>query len=458
MGTVTKRGKSYRIRIYDGYDINGKQIERTLTYTPPPELSAKAAEKEAYRQMYQMEDRIRYGYSCNGRIRFCEFADLWFRNYAEPQLRAKTTARYRLLMIRINAAIGHLRLEKITPLHIMEFENSLRGTVAVNRSYIPTIDLRKELAERGITKVAFGAHSGVSQTTLSSVYTGKAISYACADKIATALHMPFNTIFRAGNEEKKLSATTIQHYHRLVSNILSAAVKWQYIPYNPCKHITPPKKGESDILYLDDVQAKEFLKYISQAPGYYRRPTILLLLTGLRRSELLGLEWRDIDWQAKTMRINRTSQCVAGKGTYTDTTKNKTSNRIVAISDQCIKILQEQYAWQLLQQNTLGNAWKGEGRIVVDEHGKAFNPDRYTHWFSKFMRKHPDPDYPRITLHSLRHTYATLCISKGIPLTAVAKQLGHANVSTTAKIYAHAIRSAQIAATDAVGDMFAELL
>lgn len=83
------------------------------------------------------------------------------------------------------------------------------------------------------------------------------------------------------------------------------------------------------------------------------------------------------------------------------------------------------------------------------------HPDRVTHWFGKFIKR---TDLPPIHVHSLRHTYATLCIANGVPITAVAAQLGHANVAITAKIYAHAIKAAQIAAADKVGGLFASII
>lgn len=83
------------------------------------------------------------------------------------------------------------------------------------------------------------------------------------------------------------------------------------------------------------------------------------------------------------------------------------------------------------------------------------NPDRLTQWFGKFIRR---TDLPQIHLHSLRHTYASLCIANGVPLTAVAAQLGHSNVATTATIYAHAIRSAQLAAAVKMDTLFADIL
>ena len=83
------------------------------------------------------------------------------------------------------------------------------------------------------------------------------------------------------------------------------------------------------------------------------------------------------------------------------------------------------------------------------------HPDRLTRWFAKFIQR---TDLPPVHIHSLRHTYATLCIAQGVPITAVAAQLGHANVATTATIYAHAIKSAQIAAADKIGGLFQDIV
>ncbi|OKZ68140.1 MAG: hypothetical protein BHV88_13565 [Clostridiales bacterium 41_12_two_minus] len=197
------------------------------------------------------------------------------------------------------------------------------------------------------------------------------------------------------------------------------------------------------------------LKLLQSEPGMYRRAISLLLLTGLRRGELLGLEWKDIDFKNRTLTISRTSQYLPKRGVYTDEPKNKSSRRLVLISTQVVLILQEQQRWQAFQASQLGNGWDPCGRIITGEDGSPLHPDRLTRWFAKFIQR---TDLPPVHIHSLRHTYATLCIAQGVPITAVAAQMGHANVATTATIYAHAIKSAQIAAADKIGGLFEDVL
>lgn len=453
MATIQKRGKSYRIRAYAGYDIEGKQIERTTTWSPPDGMTDRQAEKEAMRQAVLFEEKIKNGEACNGRIRFADFAEQWLAAYARPQLRLRTVARYEELLVRINAAIGHLPLEKIRPTHLLDFYKTLSESEPINATYRCTVDLKAILKERQLTKAAFSSLSGVSLTTLGTTFQKKPISRSSTEKICNSLGIPIASLFSPCNPQQVLSSSTVQRYHSLISKILNDAVHWQMIAYNPCTRISAPKSLAPEIAYLDDDQAKALMKLLRSLPSHYRRAYALELLTGLRRGELLGIEWSDIDWGQKSIRICRTSQYLPGHGVYTDDTKNRSSQRIVMISDQIIRMLQEQYQWQQLQKKALGDAWIESGRVITMPDGHPMRPDHFSSQFKKFVKNSGLPD---IHLHSLRHTYATLCIAKGEALTAVAEQLGHANIATTAKIYAHAIKSAQVSATNTIGDLFGE--
>lgn len=453
MATIQKRGKSYRIRAYVGYDNEGKQIERTTTWSPPAGMTDRQAEKEAARQAVLFEERIRNGEACNGKIKFADFAEQWLSTYARPQLRPRTIARYEELLVRIRTAIGHLPLEKIRPTHLLDFYKSLSESEPINSRYQCTVDLKALLKEKQLTKATFSALSGVSLTTLGTVFQKKPVSRCSAAKICNSLDVSLTSLFHPSNPNQVLSPSTVQRYHSLICKILNDAVHWQLIPYNPCARISAPKSSAPEIAYLDDDQAKALMKLLRSLPSHYRRSYALELLTGLRRGELLGLEWKDIDFEQKTVQICRTSQYLPGRGIYTDTTKNQSSQRIVMISDQIVRLLQEQYQWQQLQKKTLGDAWIENDRVVTMPDGSPMRPDHFSSHFKKIVKESGLPD---IHLHSLRHTYATLCIANGEALTAVAAQLGHASVATTTKIYAHAIKSAQISAANTIGNLFDE--
>ncbi len=456
MATIKKRGNSYQIRVYTGYGTDGKQKELTKTWTPPYGMSQKQSDKEAAFQATLFEQQIQTGITANPKTKLTDFANYWMTVYAIPNLKAKTVTRYKGLMVRINANLGHISLNKIHPGTLLEFYKQLAAEQPENVTYRCVTDFKELLKQHKQTQASLSQQTGVSIGTLYNIIRGRNTSLATAQAICTALSIPFETLFVPENPERHLADQTVRHYHRLLSNILNSAVSWGFLTYSPCTRISLPELAEPEISYLDDIQANQLLKLLSSEPCIYYRPICLLLFTGLRRGELLGLEWKDIDFKKKTMHISRTSQYLPGKGIYTETTKTTSSNRFVCISDLVVSILQKQLLWQQQQYARNPKSWVNSGRVVTSENGAPMHPDRLTRWFGKYIKNHPE--VPPIHLHSLRHTYATLLLADNVPITAVAAQLGHSNVGTTERFYAHNIQSAQILAAQKIDKLFEEPL
>lgn len=125
MATISRRGASYLIRVSCGYDMTGKQIVKSMTWKPPADLTEVQTEKEAHRQAVLFEEKCRTGQVLEVTVRFADFAALWLTDYAEKQLRPTTYARYKAMLPRINAAIGHIRLDRLQPHHLMQFYANL---------------------------------------------------------------------------------------------------------------------------------------------------------------------------------------------------------------------------------------------------------------------------------------------------------------------------------------------
>lgn len=125
MATIQKRGNSYKIVVSCGYDLNYKQIRRSMTWTPALGMTERQIKKELDRQAVLFEERCRTGQVLDGNIKFADFAEKWFTDYAEKQLRPRTVQRYRDMMQRINAAIGHIRVDRLQPHHLMQFYSNL---------------------------------------------------------------------------------------------------------------------------------------------------------------------------------------------------------------------------------------------------------------------------------------------------------------------------------------------
>lgn len=222
----------------------------------------------------------------------------------------------------------------------------------------------------------------------------------------------------------QLSANSVRAYHRVISSILSKAVKWGYIPFNPAMNAELPKQEPKEAPHLEEAEARRLLELLHNEPMKYRAMITFDLLSGLRRGELLGLRWCDVDFQNQTITIEQTSSYVSGKGIYTDTPKNKTSARPLKLSRSAFLMLQEYKDWQDAQRAACGDFWKDkDGRVFTGNDGAPVHPDALTKWFAGFVRR---SGLPKVSIHSLRHTYASLMIADGTPLVVVSRRLGHA--------------------------------
>lgn len=449
MATVRKRGNSYLFRCYDGVDEStGKQREFTMTWKPPAGMTEKRADKEAQHEAALFEERVRTGQVCGERLKFSEFARRWFDDYAAVQLRPRTVARYNELMNRILPALGHLQMDRIRPAHLMTFYKELSKTTKPE-SYTAQIDLKAAIKQTGQTQSAFAVAAGVSCVTLRTAMQGKSIAAKTAEQISTALSIPVEKAFNA-NPVKQLSSKTVLHYHRLLSSMFHTAVEWQIIPANPAERVKPPKVQAKEAVYLDNEQALHLLALLQSQPITYRTAVSLLLYTGMRRGELLGLEWPDVDFEHGTLTINKSSLYLADRGVFEDGTKNQSSSRVIPIPATALQLLADFKKWQISERLRLGPLWQDSGKIFTTTTGAPMHPDVLTGWFHDFIAS---TDLPPIHLHSLRHTNATLMIANGVAVTTVAGQLGHANAATTEKIYAHAIKSAAAASAQVLDDL-----
>ncbi|MCL2766449.1 MAG: site-specific integrase, partial [Peptococcaceae bacterium] len=175
------------------------------------------------------------------------------------------------------------------------------------------------------------------------------------------------------------------------------------------------------------------------------------------RGELLGLCWSDIDFITETINIERSLQYATGEGVYLDSTKSEKSDRSLKLSPVAFSLLREYKQWQDDYRETCGSYWQnplGVDLIFTTETGNYIHPDSLTGWFGEFIKR---TDLPSVCIHSLRHTCASIQISDGVPLVVVSKRLGHAQVSTTANIYAHVIQSADERAAHVI-DKFADVI
>lgn len=452
MASVTKRGSSYIIRTSLGYDSKGKQIQKFTTWKPEPGMTTNQIAKELERQKVLFDEKCQSGRILDSTIKFSEFADFWMVEYAEKQLRPTTIARYRDLLKRINQAIGHIKLEKLQPNHLMEFYGNLSdGNQRQGKKFQSKIDLKQYLKGLKITQERLVKASGVGENVVFKACKGLTVSEKSAVKISEALGRPIGKLFESPiYSEKPLSGKTILHHHRLISSILEKAVKWQILFSNPCSRVEVPKVKRTEARYIDERQALELLECLKREPIQYQAIVTILLYSGIRRGELCGLEWKDIDFKDGLLDVNKTSLYLKDKGIFEDLTKTYSSNRVIRIPLSALNVLKQHKREQNMARLQLGDRWVDSRKIFTQWDGKPVHPDSLSGWFSRFVKKN---NLPQISLHSLRHTNATLLVASGTDLRTISKRLGHSNMTTTANIYTHAIQTADERAAEALNDI-----
>jgi len=449
MASIIERNGHYFIMVSGGYDSNGKQIRHTMTYSPQEGLSEKQVQKKLNEQAVLFERKVRSGKVLDGGITLKEFSERWVREYGESQLAPQTLSANKHMLKRILPNIGHIRLDKLQPHHLSELYAKL-GTERNRKglSYIPTPLFMEKI--KGITQAEISKRSGVCLVALSEVYKRKAISEQSALKLCKVFKVKMKEGFILSRPARFLSSNTIKKHHRLLSAILQRAVYWQLIPDNPARRVQPPKTKRFEAKYLDEVQCGRLLELMDDQPIQQKTMIRLLIFSGMRRGELCGLEWKDIDYDNNMISIERTSQYLPNFGIYTKDTKTVSSKRKIKLPGHVFQMLREYKAWQNQLRLRMGDLWTDTDRLFIQDNGKAIHPDSITKWFSKFIKQ---TDLPQISIHSLRHTNVTLLIAGGIPLTTVAKRVGHCDSTTTTRIYAHAIRTMDEMASEVLDDM-----
>lgn len=449
MASIEKRGKSYRIITFCGYDVTGKQIKKAMTWTPPQGLTSKQVEKALKREAILFEEKVQNGLYLDGNITLKEFSEKWFNDYAQKQLKETSLTGYKDILPRILQALGHIKLCKLQPHHLISFYNNLEEHgIRLDTKYKACENIKDIIAAAGFTQKTLSEAANVGVSTIRACVNGHNVQKATADKISKVLER--DDLFIPQDENKKLSDNTIAKYHRLLSTMLTAAVQWQIIPLNPCSRVKPPQVEYKEAQVLDEKEVAQLINCLNGEPLRYRVAIMLILYTGLRRGELCGLNWNDIDLDNGFIHIKRALLYTPNKGIYEDTTKTRQSNRVIQIPADMVALLKEYKIEQLSRQLLLGTQWIATDKVITSDCGGYMHPDTLTSWFNKFIKRHNLPD---AHIHTLRHVSATLLIAGGVDIATVSNRLGHSNKSTTLNIYTHAIKSADARAAEKLQDI-----
>lgn len=239
-----------------------------------------------------------------------------------------------------------------------------------------------------------------------------------------------------------------------MATILADAKRQRLVEHNFASrdYIAPIQGHKKEVKILNDKEAKQLAGYLDKLDNpRWKIALLIALFMGIRRGELVGLEWKDIDFENKTMTIARSVQDIVGFGIITKEPKTENSKRTISMPDKLIEYLHEYKAWWQNQKKYLGDRLGDTDRLFCTEDGTDISPGSFRVRLQKTLAK---VDLPKVTLHSLRHTSITLQLVASVDMKTVSARAGHSKASTMSDFYSHFLKNSDIHASEVINKIF----
>ena len=247
--------------------------------------------------------------------------------------------------------------------------------------------------------------------------------------------------------EGGLSVRTVRYVHAVLHRALRDAMRWQLLTRNVTEAADPPKEGTVARPMMRTWSAETLRSFLAACEGDRKHPAWLLLAsTGMRRGEVLGLSWDDVDLETAQLAVRRTLVAVDMDVAFSEP-KTQRSRRVVALDATTVAALRSWRRRQAEDKLALGPAYDDRGFVFTRADGRPFDPNDFSREFDRRVKR---LGLPRIRLHDLRHTWATLALQAGIHPKVVSERLGHSTIAITLDIYSHVTPTLQREAADVV--------
>jgi integrase len=247
--------------------------------------------------------------------------------------------------------------------------------------------------------------------------------------------------------DRGLSPRTVQYIHVTLNKALKQAVADGLVPRNVCEAVKPSRPEKREISPLSPEQARRFLE---ACQGERLEALFVLAVhTGMRQGELLGLHWEDVDLEAGAIRVRR-ALSQTNDGPVLAAPKSAKSRRRIKLTGAAVEALKRHRAAQNAERLRLGGLWEDRGLVFPNRTGSLLSPYLLTD--GPLERPLERAGLPPIRFHDLRHTCATILLSRGVHAKLVQELLGHATISITLDTYSHVLPGMDDGLADAMGD------
>ncbi len=457
----SKSGPAFRIQVKIKDKGSGKTITHSTTWKPAPGMSEKQMQREAIIFADQYEAQIRAAslsatgeqfMSAESTLR--EYA-VWWLERRKDEISATYYINCKNSIDDIVEKIGAYKMRELNPSIIQRYYDAIdrrERTIFTITPLPEAIRQRMEATGKNYKYLRYDAK--VCSNTISIALNGGNVSMEFAETLAKELETDVKKLFVIKKENVKYAYETNHKIKRTLRVILATAKKQRIIAdnYASADFINFPKRPPREIDFMTDEDAKLFYAAAESLTDLkVKTAAEILLLTGIRRGELCGLEWDDIDFEAETLTINRSVVTLKGHAPITKEPKTHSSNRVIGISGHLLQVLREYKTWYDQYREDIGDKWIDSNRLFIKEFGDPIYPSTVEFWVDKVCKA---AGLPHRTVHSLRHTNITMQIATGVPLVTVVGSAGHARTSTMSDIYSHFLKSSDRTASRILESIF----
>lgn len=438
MASIQRRGNTYRFRVSCGFDTEGKRVFKTMTFTPQHKEGTKAYEKEIDDAARDFERRVKEGSFLDGEhLTYKDVTLRWLENRAKkksPSGRQKLSDGGESYLAAIERyaypAFGSMKIAQIQTIHIQNLVDELERR-GLSPAYIKRIFVAINSVFRYAKPLKLIKENPCSDCELPMVERDTALHYFTKDQAMTFLNKALTMEYK----------DTIRAHSR-----------------------------------IDDTGKEYFVREYTEIhliPLQFRVLYSLLVFGGFRRGEIAALTWRDIDFNNRSVSINKAA-AARKAGTVIKSPKTSAGIRTVTLPSSCFDLLRRWKTEEKKIRISLGSAWQGaddfeDANIFIQSTGKMIDLNTIGHKFREILERYnrmvdaaikegmatEQDKLPLIRLHDLRHTSATLLIGSGCDIETVSKRLGHSKASVTLDVYAHPLEENDYTAAQMLDKMIA---
>lgn len=463
MATIIKRdgkkGVSYKIQVAVKDVGLGKMVTKSTTWKPQKGMTEKEIETactvfaEAFEKQVIESFKTAEDDKGNVNITFRALAEKWLER-ATKMYGCSYEGNASMALEKVLPMIGGYKVKDITASIVQSvFDRIDRLKKRVEIIY-PKKHIKDILARQNISFIWLRRETELNDASISLVFNGKRVGRKFASMFAEVCGMNIDRLFDIEAHEENYAQSTLKRFKCVIYNVLAYAVRLCIVDrnYASSEYVDMGKLKPKEINCMNEDELQKFYNALINVDNIQWRVAVLtVLMTGMRRGELCGLNWDDIDLEAAKISIKRSYSESPRHGIILKEPKTAKSKRTFAIPELLVKSLSEYKEWYEQQKELWGDRWIDSGSVFIQRDGKRVHPANIKMWVTKTCRL---AGIRHFSVHSLRHTNISLQIMAGVPIVTVAGRAGHSRTSTTTDTYAYYVQSSDKSAAQTLNSIF----